>query len=165
MFQFFTPTLNPAVQCSHPNPTNTYSYLSNIYTASSTSSQLLQTSASLSATQTTSYNNFLPTTSSQHQLLHQPKQQPATMCYRVIEIYAVCRCVYYVHGVDQCGAYGLPGHHVEDRTLLVGHTCPQHASGYSNSRSNGRPHSIGQVIPDTYGADSFGASYNYRSHR
>ncbi|KAF8540694.1 hypothetical protein BDD12DRAFT_641761, partial [Trichophaea hybrida] len=52
------------------------------------------------------------------------------MCYRVIEVYAVCRCVYYVHGVDQCGAYGLPGHHVEDRTLLVGHTCPQHATGY-----------------------------------
>ncbi|KAF8254128.1 hypothetical protein K440DRAFT_618774 [Wilcoxina mikolae CBS 423.85] len=92
------------------------------------------------------------------------------MCYRVIEIYAVCRCVYYVHGVDQCGAYGLPGHHVEDRTLLVGHTCPQHAAGYSRSSSssnnNGRPsYTIGQVIPDTYGATSYGSSYNSRSHR
>ncbi|KAH8154974.1 uncharacterized protein LAJ45_01507 [Morchella importuna] len=32
------------------------------------------------------------------------------MCMRVVERYAVCKCVYFTHGVDQCGAYGRRGH-------------------------------------------------------
>ncbi|KAI5821049.1 hypothetical protein BZA77DRAFT_236220, partial [Pyronema omphalodes] len=52
------------------------------------------------------------------------------MCIRVTEIYAVCRCVYYVHGVDQCGSFGSPGHYIEDRSVLVGHSCPAHAASY-----------------------------------
>lgn len=86
------------------------------------------------------------------------------MCIRVVERYAVCQCVYFVHGIDQCGAYGRRGHEVEDRTILVGHTCPQHAAAYSYSSTNGRPASIGQVLPDYYGAGSSGSSYG-RSYR
>ncbi|TGZ77649.1 hypothetical protein EX30DRAFT_290615, partial [Ascodesmis nigricans] len=51
------------------------------------------------------------------------------MCIRVVERFAVCHCVYFVHGVDQCTAYGQRGHQVEDRILFVGHSCPSHAGG------------------------------------
>ena len=75
------------------------------------------------------------------------------MCYRVVERYAVCGCVYFVHGVDQCGAYGQ--HQVQDRVVLVGHTCPNHAASYTYTSSRPSPShcpSIG-VIADSYGSE------------
>lgn len=48
------------------------------------------------------------------------------MCYRLIERYAVCHCIYYVHAVDPCVLYGYKGHSVEDRTLFVGYLCSRH---------------------------------------
>ncbi|KAA8910261.1 hypothetical protein FN846DRAFT_751409, partial [Sphaerosporella brunnea] len=59
------------------------------------------------------------------------------MCFRVVERYAVCQCVYFVHGIDQCGAYGQLGHQLEERVVLVGHTCPHHAAGYNYNSSSG----------------------------
>ncbi|KAI5797338.1 hypothetical protein DFH27DRAFT_462484, partial [Peziza echinospora] len=50
------------------------------------------------------------------------------MCFRLIERYAVCKCVYYVHGIDQCNSFGMHGHGIQDRTVLVGCTCPSHAN-------------------------------------
>ena len=83
------------------------------------------------------------------------------MCIRVVERFAVCNCVYYVHGVDQCGAYGRRGHEIEDRNVPVGHTCPEHAAqGYQHGRMpvpSGDRH-MG-VLPDTFG--SSGSSYSY----
>ncbi|KAL7269360.1 hypothetical protein RUND412_007984 [Rhizina undulata] len=40
------------------------------------------------------------------------------MCMRVVERFAVCKCIYYVHGVDQCSAYGRRGHEVQDKVVL-----------------------------------------------
>ncbi|RPA85555.1 hypothetical protein BJ508DRAFT_322592 [Ascobolus immersus RN42] len=48
------------------------------------------------------------------------------MCLRVVERYAVCGCIYYVHGVDQCRQFGMLGHEVEDKVVLVGHSCQAH---------------------------------------
>ncbi|CCX34882.1 hypothetical protein FPQ18DRAFT_250558 [Pyronema domesticum] len=98
------------------------------------------------------------------------------MCIRVTEIYAVCRCVYYVHGVDQCGSFGSPGHYVEDRSVLVGHTCPSHASSYANTSSHGHYSSSSQrapILPEygssnsSYGSydPSHSIEYGYGSHR
>ncbi|KAF2218262.1 hypothetical protein BDZ85DRAFT_106499 [Elsinoe ampelina] len=46
------------------------------------------------------------------------------MCIRVTEVYAGCKCVYYVHGVDACAQYGR--HAVEERVVYVGLNCPRH---------------------------------------
>lgn len=51
------------------------------------------------------------------------------MCIRLTERYAVCNCVYYVHGVDQCGAAGRAGHIIQERTVLVGYACAAHTAG------------------------------------
>ncbi|KAI1111745.1 hypothetical protein F5Y14DRAFT_302516 [Nemania sp. NC0429] len=51
------------------------------------------------------------------------------MCYQVVELYAACRCIYYQHAVDKCGAYGRPGHAISKRTIPVGYTCSLHAPG------------------------------------
>lgn len=59
------------------------------------------------------------------------------MCIRVIELFAVCRCVYHTHGVDQCNSYGTLGHGVQDRVVLVGYACREHSgSSHSNSQSS-----------------------------
>ncbi|KAF1985172.1 hypothetical protein K402DRAFT_309640, partial [Aulographum hederae CBS 113979] len=50
------------------------------------------------------------------------------MCFRIVERYAVCGCVYHVHGIDACSAYGR--HAVQDRVVYVGYACSRH----SNSR-------------------------------
>jgi hypothetical protein len=47
------------------------------------------------------------------------------MCIRVIEKYAVCGCIYHIHGVDACAAYGQ--HAVSDKVVAVGYACPKHA--------------------------------------
>ena len=66
------------------------------------------------------------------------------MCIQLIERYAVCKCVYHVHAVDQCSSYGQ--HPVQQKTILVGYTCPNHTTqrfSYSKPSSNmasGRDH-------------------------
>jgi len=47
------------------------------------------------------------------------------MCIRVIEKFAVCGCIYHIHGVDACAAYGT--HAVSDKVVAVGYKCPKHA--------------------------------------
>ena len=47
------------------------------------------------------------------------------MCLKLVELYAVCKCVYYEHAVDPCSLFGQ--HAVEERTVLVGYACPEHA--------------------------------------
>ncbi|KAI5781942.1 hypothetical protein EDC01DRAFT_235021 [Geopyxis carbonaria] len=91
------------------------------------------------------------------------------MCIRVVERYAVCKCVYYVHGVDQCSAYGRRGHEVEDRTVLVGHTCPQHsghAMSYNHYSTSTSPVTDHYAFSEVRGVlpDSFENSY-YHAHR
>ena len=59
------------------------------------------------------------------------------MCIRVVEQFSVCRCVYYIHGVDQCNSYGMRGHYIEDKVILVGHSCRDHTSyGMASSQTS-----------------------------
>ncbi|KAJ6151789.1 hypothetical protein N7470_006917 [Penicillium chermesinum] len=75
------------------------------------------------------------------------------MCYKVVERYSVCKCVYFQHSVDPCQAYGQRGHTVQEKTVLVGYACPRHSanaspasptagrwpdSGYSSSKGSYR---------------------------
>jgi hypothetical protein len=53
------------------------------------------------------------------------------MCIQVVECYAVCRCVYYIHEVDRCALYGQRGHEVSERVVDVGYACPDHSAGES----------------------------------
>ncbi|KAJ5121093.1 uncharacterized protein N7515_009054 [Penicillium bovifimosum] len=48
------------------------------------------------------------------------------MCYRVIERYSVCKCLYFEHSVDPCSSYGQHGHEVEEKLVLVGYACDRH---------------------------------------
>jgi hypothetical protein len=57
-------------------------------------------------------------------ILSQPHHTSIIMCMRVIEKYAVCGCIYHVHGVDACAAYGQHG--VSDKVVQVGYACPTH---------------------------------------
>jgi hypothetical protein len=50
------------------------------------------------------------------------------MCYRVVERYSVCRCLYYRHSVDMCAAANHHGHTVQEKTVLVGYLCSQHSA-------------------------------------
>lgn len=59
---------------------------------------------------------------------HQFSDQISIMCYRIVERYSVCRCLYYKHSVDQCSAVNTRGHTVEERTILVGYLCPIHSA-------------------------------------
>ncbi|KAE9365059.1 hypothetical protein N431DRAFT_312814, partial [Stipitochalara longipes BDJ] len=49
------------------------------------------------------------------------------MCFRVVERYSVCRCLYYRHNVDMCAEYGENGHPIQERTVLVGYACERHS--------------------------------------
>lgn len=49
------------------------------------------------------------------------------MCYRVLERYAVCRCLYHKHVINPCPHYGEWGHQVDEKTVLVGYACGVHA--------------------------------------
>lgn len=49
------------------------------------------------------------------------------MCYRLVERFSVCGCVYYKHAVDRCAAYSQSGHKVQERTIPVGYTCVDHS--------------------------------------
>jgi hypothetical protein len=57
------------------------------------------------------------------------------MCIQVVERYAVCRCIYYIHEVDRCALYGQRGHEVTERVVDVGYACPDHSA---NSRGRRR---------------------------
>lgn len=48
------------------------------------------------------------------------------MCYRVVEIYSACRCLYHSHPIDTCAAYRQFGHFVQNKTVLVGYACGIH---------------------------------------
>lgn len=49
------------------------------------------------------------------------------MCYQILEVYASCKCLYYIHPVDKCAASGRPGHKVARRTIPVGYLCSTHS--------------------------------------
>lgn len=49
------------------------------------------------------------------------------MCIQVVELYSVCRCLYYRHAVDPCSARGQRGHTITEKTVLVGYACEQHS--------------------------------------
>ena len=51
------------------------------------------------------------------------------MCYQVVELYSICRCLYYQHPVDRCATYGR--HSIQRKTVLVGYACSNH-SEYSD---------------------------------
>lgn len=55
------------------------------------------------------------------------------MCIKVVERYAVCRCIYYSHAVDACPAYGRRGHSIKTQEILVGYTCTRHTVNGSRS--------------------------------
>jgi hypothetical protein len=55
------------------------------------------------------------------------------MCIQVVEVFAVCRCVYYIHEVDRCALYGQRGHEVSERVVDVGYACPDHSAGAAAS--------------------------------
>ena len=61
------------------------------------------------------------------------------MCIKIIERYAQCRCIYYSHAADFCGAKNSKGHKVKNREVLVGYTCSTHSlsKGQSSGRSKG----------------------------
>lgn len=76
------------------------------------------------------------------------------MCIRITERYAVCGCVYYVHGVDQCQSVGQHGHHVQEKVVLVGYACARHAPGSGQVTATS---SLG-VLPDYVSSSSSGYS-------
>jgi len=82
------------------------------------------------------------------------------MCIRLIERYAVCKCTYYVHGVDPCQSVGQHGHGIQDRTVLVGYACTRHVVGpgpQHMSRASPSPR-IG-ILPDSLSSSSQGSYY------
>lgn len=57
------------------------------------------------------------------------------MCYRILEQYSECGCLYYQHPVDRCAAYGRPNHGVELRTVYVGYACSEHTRGFDTAEA------------------------------
>ncbi|EFW99193.1 hypothetical protein CMQ_5614 [Grosmannia clavigera kw1407] len=49
------------------------------------------------------------------------------MCYRLVERFSVCGCVYHQHAVDRCAAYNQSGHKIQERIIPVGYTCSLHS--------------------------------------
>lgn len=92
-----------------------------------------------------------------------PRSKSINMCMRVVEVYSVCKCVYFTHGIDQCSAYGR--HDVEKRVVLVGHTCPSHSGAgfqYSRDYSGATQSHISGVIPDfSYTSSSSAGNSSY----
>jgi hypothetical protein len=81
------------------------------------------------------------------------------MCYLVVELYSVCRCVYYKHSIDMCAAYGTQGHPVQERTVLVGYACENHSAHYDQHQSSSRGYS-----DSGYGTASHRSSHRHSSH-
>lgn len=85
------------------------------------------------------------------------------MCYRVVERYAACRCLYHQHNVDMCPAYGTRGHYPQERTVLVGYACSRHSS---SRQSYTAPLEGRGVLPDSgYESRDSGRSSSRRSRR
>lgn len=54
---------------------------------------------------------------------------PSTpMCYKLVERFSVCRCLYFQHAIDPCEAFGQRGHTVQEKVVLVGYTCSRHGT-------------------------------------
>ncbi len=60
------------------------------------------------------------------------------MCIKIVERYAVCRCIYYSHDVDYCPAYGRRGHGVKTQEVLVGYTCSRHSISIGSEEPKAR---------------------------
>ncbi|KAG2419781.1 hypothetical protein HFD88_004577 [Aspergillus terreus] len=69
------------------------------------------------------------------------------MCYKLVERFSVCRCLYFEHAVDPCEAYGQRGHRVQEKTVLVGYTCPRHSLRANPSAGAGP--GAGAAYPDS----------------
>jgi len=59
-----------------------------------------------------------------------------TMCFQLNELYSACRCLYFQHPVDRCGAYGTPGHGITRKNIFVAYACSEHSTG---GVATGRP--------------------------
>ena len=49
------------------------------------------------------------------------------MCYQLVEYYVACRCIYYIHAIDECPCADQRGHPVTKRGFGIGHACPKHS--------------------------------------
>ena len=90
-------------------------------------------------------NFILPTYQILYDTIREPRQTPlrtarnqiykasVIMCIKIIERYAVCKCIYYSHSIDACPAYGRRDHPVRTREVLVGYTCSKHSVNGSQS--------------------------------
>lgn len=79
------------------------------------------------------------------------------MCYRIVELYSVCRCLYHRHSIDPCKAVGQRDHVVQEKEVLVGYACERH-SPQSSAAATG---SGRDGLPDS-GYSSAGGYYQYR---
>ncbi|KAL0264503.1 hypothetical protein SLS55_000453 [Diplodia seriata] len=73
---------------------------------------------------------------------------PFSMCYQVVERYAVCRCLYHKHAIDPCAQYGQYGHSVQEKTVLVGYACNVHTN-YSLAAPSSSSGYDSQLPPDS----------------
>ncbi|KAH8150474.1 uncharacterized protein LAJ45_05687 [Morchella importuna] len=81
------------------------------------------------------------------------------MCIRITERYAVCKCTYFTHGIDQCQSVGRQGHNIQEKTVLVGYACQHHSP---NHGPHGPPARIG-ILPDLVSSSSSSSSgYSYQ---
>jgi hypothetical protein len=92
-------------------------------------------------------------------------QKPTTsdnMCYRLVERYSVCRCLYHKHNIDPCAAANQQGHRVQERTILVGYLCDLHSS-----RRNEQPadRSRTDYADSGYGGSRDSHRYSSSRHR
>lgn len=77
------------------------------------------------------------------------------MCIQVIERYSVCRCLYYKHAIDPCSARSQRGHSIQEKTVLVGYACDNHAQHRAASSTQ-----IQQLHPDSgYASGGWSARY------
>ncbi|OAF59900.1 hypothetical protein VC83_03029 [Pseudogymnoascus destructans] len=58
------------------------------------------------------------------------------MCYRLVERFSVCRCVYYEHSIDMCAAANQHGHRIQEKTILVGYLCGHHSDQDTHQSSS-----------------------------
>ena len=89
------------------------------------------------SSRTTEYHHRVITvvlpTNKQYHPIHTPEYsctlaiQSSKMCYKVVERFSVCKCLYYEHAVDPCERYGQYGHSAEEKTVLVGYACEKHS--------------------------------------
>ncbi|KAA8897469.1 hypothetical protein FN846DRAFT_233031 [Sphaerosporella brunnea] len=81
------------------------------------------------------------------------------MCIRIHERYAVCKCIYYVHGVDPCQSVGRHGHNIQEKTVLVGYACTRHATTTTTTTSSQFTSLRIGILPDSLSSSSAGGSF------